>query len=183
MDRWCEDDIPAKKSKRLCKYLEKWDGEFTFLKSSRMGRSHAFYKICNCDFTVSHGEGMRNVSQHEKSAKHKKRLKAQKHVQPMSSFVTRNTTEANQVLNAKVEMAMLCAKNIVSFNFCDDYKCVAQMFPDSTTAQKYSAEKTKTMQSSKLLLGLGCSPPLTSILKVQEGGYSRSALPHSTLGA
>uniref|UniRef100_A0A1A8NSA0 Connexin 27.5 n=1 Tax=Nothobranchius rachovii TaxID=451742 RepID=A0A1A8NSA0_9TELE len=144
-----EEGIPAKKSKKSCKYLEKWDSEFTFLKKSRMGQSHAFCKICSCDFSVSHG-GRNDVSQHEKSTKHKRWLEAQKHAQTMSAFVTRNTTEADQVINAEVKMAMLCAKNNVSFTFCDDFnKCVAEMFPDSAIARKYSAGKTKSMQLIK----------------------------------
>ncbi|XP_070408565.1 uncharacterized protein [Nothobranchius furzeri] len=144
-----EEGIPAKKSKKSCKYLEKWDSEFTFLKKSRMGHSHAFCKICSCDFSVSHG-GRNDVSQHEKSTKHKRWLEAQKHAQTMSAFVTRNTTEADQVINAEVKMAMLCAKNNVSFTFCDDFnKCVAEMFPDSAIARKYSAGKTKSTQLIK----------------------------------
>ncbi|XP_034536243.1 uncharacterized protein LOC117810492 [Notolabrus celidotus] len=141
--------IPAKKTKKSCKYLEKWDSEFTFLKRSRMGHSHAFCKICNCDFSVSHG-GRNDVSQHEKSTKHNRWLEAQKHSQAMSTFVTRNTTEADQVINAEVKMAMLCAKNNVAFSFCDDFnKCVAEMFPDSAIARKYSAGKTKATQLIK----------------------------------
>ncbi|XP_054601663.1 uncharacterized protein [Nothobranchius furzeri] len=144
-----EEGIPAKKSKKSCKYLEKWHSEFTFLKKSRMGQSHAFCKICSCDFSVSHG-GRNDVSQHEKSTKHKRWLEAQKHAQTMSAFVTRNTTEADQVINAEVKMAMLCAKNNVSFTFCDDFnKCVAEMFPDSAIARKYSAGKTKSTQLIK----------------------------------
>lgn len=115
-----------KKQKKACKYLEIWDSKFTFLKRSRVGNSQAFCKICNCDFSVSHG-GRNDVSQHEKSTKHKRKLEAQKHTQAMSTFVTRNTTEADQVINAEFKMAMLCAKNDVAFTFCDDFnKCVAE---------------------------------------------------------
>ncbi|XP_047236692.1 uncharacterized protein LOC124877498 [Girardinichthys multiradiatus] len=68
----------------------------------------------------------------------------------MTTFVTRNTTEADQVINAEVKMAMLCAKNNVAFNFCDDFnKCVAEMFPDSAIARKFSAGKTKATQLIK----------------------------------
>ncbi|KAF7200794.1 transcript variant X1 [Nothobranchius furzeri] len=136
-----EEGIPDKKSKKSCKYLEKWD--------SRMGLSHAFFKICSCDFSVSHG-GRNDVSHHEKSTKHKRWLEAQKHAQTMSAFVTRNTTEADQVMNAEVKMAMLCARNNASITFCDDFhKCVAEMFPDSAIARKHSAGKTKSTQLIK----------------------------------
>ncbi|XP_013858856.1 uncharacterized protein LOC106514241 [Austrofundulus limnaeus] len=141
--------VPAKKVKTSCKYLEKWDSEFTFLKKSRVGHNYTFCKICNCDFSVSHG-GRNDVRQHEKSVKHKRGLEAQKHAQAMSPFVTRNATEADQVINAEVKMAMLCAKNNVAFAFCDDFnKCVAEMFPDSAIARKYSAGKTKATQLIK----------------------------------
>ncbi|MEQ2313026.1 hypothetical protein AMECASPLE_037393 [Ameca splendens] len=67
----------------------------------------------------------------------------------MSTFVTRNTTEEDQVINAEVKMAMLCAKNNVAFNFCDDFnKRVAEMFPDSI-ARKFLAGKTKATQLTK----------------------------------
>lgn len=70
---------------------------------------------------------------------HKRGLQAQKHAQAMSAFVTRNATEADQVTRAEVKMAMLCAKN----------KCVADMFPDSAIARKYSTGKTKATQIIK----------------------------------
>ncbi|MEQ2282334.1 hypothetical protein AMECASPLE_039478 [Ameca splendens] len=48
---------------------------------------------------------------------------------------------------------MLCAKNNVAFNFCDDFnKCVAEMFPDSAIARKFSAGKTKATQLTKAKL-------------------------------
>ncbi|KAL6476210.1 hypothetical protein MHYP_G00147090 [Metynnis hypsauchen] len=140
---------PAKKAKRTCKYLDEWDWEFTFLKRSMKGHSYSFCKICSCDFSVSHG-GRNDVRQHEQSAKHKRGLKAQKYAQEMSPFVARNTTEADKVINAEVKMAMLCAKNNVAFTFCDDFnKCVAEIFPDSAIARKYSAGKTKATQLIK----------------------------------
>ncbi|XP_034965228.1 uncharacterized protein LOC118082233 isoform X2 [Zootoca vivipara] len=143
------EDIPSKKAKKLCKYLEKWESEFSFVKKSRVGDSNAFCTICSCDFSVSHG-GRNDVAQHKQSAKHKRRLEAQKNAPTMSAFVNRNTTEADQVINAKVKMAMLCAKNNISFTFCDDFnKCVADMFPDSAIARKYSAGETETMQIVK----------------------------------
>ncbi|KAL0978021.1 hypothetical protein UPYG_G00164880 [Umbra pygmaea] len=140
---------PAKKTKTSCKYRDQWDSEFSFLKRSRVGDSHAFCKFCICDFSISHG-GRNDVCQHEKSAKHKRGLEAQKHAQAMSVFVTRNATEADQVTHAEVKMAMLCAKNNIPFSFHDDFnKCVADMFPDSAIARKYSTGKTKATQIIK----------------------------------
>ncbi|XDV29612.1 hypothetical protein PO909_032704 [Leuciscus waleckii] len=98
---------------------------------------------------ISHG-GRNDVSQHEKSAKHKRGLEGQKHAQAMSAFVTRNATDADQVICAEVKMAMLCAKNNIPFSFHDDFnKCVADMFPDSAIARKYSTGKTKATQIIK----------------------------------
>ncbi|XP_060124937.1 uncharacterized protein LOC118080162 isoform X1 [Zootoca vivipara] len=150
------EDIPSKKAKKLCKYLEKWESEFSFVNKSRVGHSYAFCAICSCDFSVAHG-GRTDITQHEKSAKHKRGVEAQKHAPmmprhapTMSRFATSNTTEADQVIKAEVKMAMLCAKNNISFTFCDDFnKCVADIFPDSAIARKYSAGKTKTTQIIK----------------------------------
>ncbi|KAK5605671.1 hypothetical protein CRENBAI_008025 [Crenichthys baileyi] len=75
----------------------------------------------------------------------------------MSTFVTRNTTEEDQVINAEVKMSMLCAKNNIAFTFCDDFnKCVAEMFPDSSglsraLARKYSEGKPRLPNSSKVI--------------------------------
>ncbi|XP_060125518.1 uncharacterized protein LOC118081198 [Zootoca vivipara] len=143
------EDIPSKKAKTMCKYLEKWESEFSFLKKSRVGHSYAFCTICSCEFSVSHG-GRNDVTQHTKSAKHKRGVEAQKNAPTMSTCVTSNTEETDQVINAEVKMAMLCAKNNVPFTFCDDYnKYVADMFPDSAIAQRYSAGRTKTAQIIK----------------------------------
>lgn len=65
-------EVSAKKPKTLCKYLQKWGREaYPYLTKSNIGQSHAFCKICCTDFSVSHG-GKSDVSQHEKSAKHKR---------------------------------------------------------------------------------------------------------------
>ncbi|XP_047211240.1 uncharacterized protein LOC124861488 [Girardinichthys multiradiatus] len=63
MDRCDErEGISVRKRKTLCKYLEKWDSEFSFLKKSRMGHGHAFCKICNCDLMSPTEEGTTSVS-------------------------------------------------------------------------------------------------------------------------
>ncbi|KAL1264724.1 hypothetical protein QQF64_005079 [Cirrhinus molitorella] len=49
---------------------------------------------------MAHG-GRNDVCQHEKSAKHKRGLEAQKRAQEMSAFVMRNATEADQVTSAE----------------------------------------------------------------------------------
>ncbi|KAG1937904.1 hypothetical protein F2P79_017924, partial [Pimephales promelas] len=47
-------------------------------------------------------------------------------------------------------MAMLCGKNNNPFSFHDDFnKCVADIFPDSAVARKYSTGKTKATQIIK----------------------------------
>ncbi|XP_059367570.1 uncharacterized protein LOC132106005 [Carassius carassius] len=47
-------------------------------------------------------------------------------------------------------MAMLCAKNNIPFSFHNAFnKCVADMFPDSAIARKYSTGKTKATQIIK----------------------------------
>ncbi|KAA0722775.1 hypothetical protein E1301_Tti022107 [Triplophysa tibetana] len=144
---------PAKKTKPSCKYRDQWGSEFNFLKRSRVGDSHAFCKFCNCDFSISHG-GRNDVGQHEKSAKHKRGLEAQKHAQAMSAFVTRNATEADQVTHAEVKMAMLCAKNNIPFSFHDDFnKYVADMFRTLLLHENTQREKLRLLKSSKLITG------------------------------
>lgn len=115
-----------------------------------MGHSHVFCKRCNCDFSVTH-RGRTDVSQHEKTAKHKHWVEAQKHAQTMSDFITRNVTEADQVTRAEVKMAMLRAKNNVPFAFCDEFnKCVAEIFPDTAIARSTHLGKLGLRRSSKV---------------------------------
>ena len=96
----------------MCKYLDKWETDFRLKKKkkkkSRIGQSRALCKVCNADFSAAHG-GQHNVRQHENSLQHKCALEAYKHAHLMAAFITRNVTEADQVTNAEVKMAMLCA--------------------------------------------------------------------------
>lgn len=139
----------AKKAKKMCKYLAKWEPEFPFIKKSFMGQTHAFCTLCNVNFSVTHG-GKNDVLQHQDTTKHDKAKKAQQHAPSMSSFVVRTVTEADQVSKAELKMSMLIAKNNIPFSFSDDFnKSVSDMFPDSAIARKYSAGKTKTTQLVK----------------------------------
>ncbi|MGH0123180.1 UNVERIFIED_CONTAM: hypothetical protein FKN15_013684 [Acipenser sinensis] len=45
---------------------------------------------------------------------------------------------------------MLVSKQNIPFAFCEEFnKCVGDIFPDSATARKFSAGKTKTTQTVK----------------------------------
>ncbi|XP_062393735.1 uncharacterized protein LOC134082097 isoform X2 [Sardina pilchardus] len=106
METGCHDKrTPVKRPKPYCKYRDQWDSEFTFLRRSRFGNSHAFCMVCNSDLSISHG-GRNDIRQHEKSAKHKRglELEAQQHAQPTSAFVTANATETDQVTSEEVQM-------------------------------------------------------------------------------
>lgn len=144
-----KDGVPAKKAKTLCKYKNTWEEGCLYITKSNVSQNHAFCKICRTDFSIGHG-GKTDVSQHEKTNKHKRAQEAQKHASPMTAFVNRNVSEADKVIKAEVKMSMLCAKNNVPFSFCDDFnRSVADMFPDSAIARKYSAGKTKATQLIK----------------------------------
>lgn len=65
-------------------------------------------------------------------------------------MVNRASSEADQILKAEVKMSMLIAKNNVAFSFLDDFnRSVADMFPDSAIAKKYTLGKTKATQIIK----------------------------------
>lgn len=98
---------------------------------------------------MEHG-GKHDVAKHANGSKHKIALEGQKKTQNMASFLIRGASEADQVSKAELKMAMLVAKNNISFAFSDEFnKSVADMFPDSKIAKKYSAGKTKTTQLVK----------------------------------
>ncbi|XDV11958.1 hypothetical protein PO909_000735 [Leuciscus waleckii] len=59
------------KPRTLCRYLSKWETTFHYLTSSHEGPHYAYCKMCRCNFSVGHG-GKNDVSQHDKSLKHKR---------------------------------------------------------------------------------------------------------------
>ncbi|KAF0032222.1 hypothetical protein F2P81_014512 [Scophthalmus maximus] len=105
---------------------------------------HAFCKVCRIDFNVAHG-GKNDISQHIKTQRHHRAEEAHEGTQAISSFITKGQTEAENVMQAELKMAMLVAQKNVPFAFCDDFTAsVAGMFPDSAIARKYSSGRTKT---------------------------------------
>lgn len=98
--------VPAKKARSLCKYLTKWEEAYAHLRKSYVCQSNLFCKICHRDFGVSHG-GKSDASQHEKSAKHKRKQEAQKQALPMTTFITRNISEAEQETKSELKMSVL----------------------------------------------------------------------------
>lgn len=142
--------VPAKKAKTLCKYLNKWEEAYPYLTKSNIGQSHAFCKICYNDFSVSHG-GKSDVSQNDKSAKHKRAQETQKHAQPITSFVTTNVCEAAQVTKAEVKMSIFAPKIMCALSFCDDFnRNVADMFLTLPLLGSTRREKRKPRNSSKV---------------------------------
>lgn len=66
-----------------------------------------------------------------------------KHAANLMLFISINISE-DQIGKAELKMAMLCVKNNIPFSFVDNFNCsVADMFPDSAIALKYSAGETK----------------------------------------
>lgn len=101
------------------------------------------------DFSVSH-RGKSDVSQHDKSAKHKCAEEVQKHAKPSTAFVTTNVSLADQVTKPELKMSMLCTKINVALSFCNDFnRSVADMFPDSDITLKYLAGGKKVTQLIK----------------------------------
>lgn len=139
---------PEKPKKVLCKYLSKWEEEFTFLKKSRL-ENHAFCVICRSDFSVGHG-GRTDVTQHKKTAKHSRFEQQMKHTTGITNYMAMSGGEADKVTSAEVKMAMLIAKKNISMSFFDAYnKCVGGMFPDSAIAKNFAMGKTKATQIIK----------------------------------
>lgn len=105
-------------------------------------QSCTFCKICCTDFSVSH-RGKTDVSQHDKSAKHKHTHEAQKPAPPMTALITRNVSEANQMTKAQRKMVRLCAKNNVAFSF-EMILTIADMFLNYPSLSK-STGKAKLL--------------------------------------
>ena len=144
-----EAGVPAKKVKYMCTFKSCWTKEFEGISNSHLNNSHAFCKACRDNFNIGHG-GRNDVCQHLKSQKHVRAAEAQKGTQAISGFINEGQIEQDQVLQAELKMAMLVAKNNLSFSFCDEYSAtVATMFPDSAIAKKYSSGRTKTTQLLK----------------------------------
>ena len=144
-----EAGVPSKKIKYMCTFKSEWTKEYDSISNSHLDNSHAFCKACRVDFNIGHG-GKNDVRQHLKSLKHVRAAGAQKGTQAITGFITKGQNEQEQVLQAELKMAMLVAKNNLSFSFCDEYSAtVASMFPDSAIAKKYLSGRTKTTQLLK----------------------------------
>jgi len=63
--------LPTQCGKRLCRFTEKLQSEFTFLKKVRYDNDYDVYcTICLSSFSVSHG-GRSDITDHLKTIKHK----------------------------------------------------------------------------------------------------------------
>lgn len=122
---------------------------FPFLVTSHVSKYYAFCKLCQADLSVEHG-GKNDVSKHANCSKHTQTVEAQRGTANIGSFLLRGVSEADKVMKAEVQMAMLVAKSNISFSLCDDFsKSVADMFPDSAIAWKYASGRTKTTELVK----------------------------------
>ena len=106
-----EGGVPAKKSKCSCKFQQCWAQQFTCILPSHINNLHAFCKVCRIDFNVAYG-GENDITQHIKTQRHHRAEEAHKGTRAISSFIMKEQTEAENVKQAELKMAMLVAQTV-----------------------------------------------------------------------
>ena len=140
----------SKKAKYTCKFTKEWVKDFSFTAKSHKGVEFARCRPCSMDINITRG-GRNNVTKHVSLDNHKKNLIAASTSSRITSFITRETEEADKVIYAETKFTMFVGKNNLPFSICDEYlKMVVDMFPDSELAKKYAAGKTKITQIIKV---------------------------------
>ena len=66
-------------------FLVRYQTDFTFVQTLRLGNSYEFCTISRCDINISHG-GQNNTTQHAKSSKHAQNSKVEEFLDYPSSF-------------------------------------------------------------------------------------------------
>lgn len=85
-----------KQPKYSSKFQEKWLKEYTCITRSKKGIHYAFCTVCACDFGVEYG-GKNDVTQHQKTAKHKEALSAVSSTRRISEMFPTGTSMVSKV--------------------------------------------------------------------------------------
>lgn len=86
----------SKKQRYDCKYNKLWEQNYSFVKPSKVGATHALCTICKLDFKITHG-GANDLKYHSKTKGHFDMEKLLASNKSISTFFP-----SNQDMNAKV---------------------------------------------------------------------------------
>ena len=104
------DETPKKKQRLSAQcYIPDYTREWPVIERSKLSPHHAFCKLCNTDFTVSHG-GRSDVDKHVRSNKHEAYKSSVEKTRPVNSYFPGD--RETSVINAEV----LCVDFLVEHN-------------------------------------------------------------------
>lgn len=146
---------PPKKLKRLSKYKNEWETQFSWLKQDDSS-SKAYCKLCKKSFSFAYG-GLGEVKRHAMGAEHKRHEIVVKQNQTLQAFFpSRDVMDSVQekILAAEITGVYHTVKHAQSYSSLD---CTVQLnsliYADSTIASKMQLGRTKASSIAFNVLG------------------------------
>jgi hAT family C-terminal dimerisation region len=141
-------ETPPRKKRRLCMYNPEWEKEFSWVvKCCSFGneQNKARCKLCNTSVTVAY-EGVKALTQHGDSQKHKNNVAAAAASQRIHNFfVIKDNSQTEKVNIAELTHVFHGVKHHNSFVAQDcTIKIMKQIIPDSEIVKKITAGRTKS---------------------------------------
>lgn len=135
---------PAKKPRRMCYFNVEWESQFSWLNKCNDNKTKGYCKLCKSTFSVAY-DGLKAVTHHAASKKHKEAESAAAISQRMHSFFAPNSSPQSE----KVSIAELCevfhnVKHHISYLAQDcSTKVKKQTITDSEIVKQMTGGRTK----------------------------------------
>lgn len=140
----CDIMPPTRSGKRVCRFTEKLQSEFTFLKKVRNDNDYDVYcTICSSSFSVSHGDRS-DITNHLKRNKHKTAKQAATSSSVSNYFTPLMADDITLKLAAKeVTFVYHTISHSQSFN---SITCTSTLIRKLFDQKKFTAARTKTRE-------------------------------------
>lgn len=135
---------PPKKVRRVCHYNVDWESRFSWLNKCDEDNTKGFCKLCKNTFTVAY-DGLKSLTQHAASKKHKDSESAAAMSQRMSSFFTpKGSAQSEKVSIAELTEVYHSIKHHISYAAQDcSLKVLKQIITDSDIVKQMTGGRTK----------------------------------------
>lgn len=132
------------KTERVCHYNVDWESRFSWLNKSDEDNTKGFCKLCKNTFIVAY-DGLKSLTQHAASKKHKDSESAAAMSQRMTSFFTPNgSAQSEKVSIAELTEVYHSIKHHISYAAQDcSLKVHEQIITDSDIVKQMTGGRTK----------------------------------------
>jgi hypothetical protein len=136
--------IPPKKVRRVCYYNVDWESRFSWLNKCKEDDTKGYCKLCKITFTVAY-DGLKSLTHHAASKKHKYSESATDMSQRISSFFTsKGSTQSEKVSIAELTEVYHNIKHHISYVAQDcSIKVLKQIITDSDIIKQMTGGRTK----------------------------------------